>query len=61
MKDGTKIICIDDTKQKVLKIGNIYTVDTTLNAPDSKVFIKEWKRFSFSKSRFTLYSQDVVE
>ena len=61
MKDGTKIICIDDTKQKVLKKGSIYTVDTTLNAPEGRVFIKEWKRFSFSKSRFTLYSQDVVE
>ena len=59
MKDGTKIVCIDDTKQKVLKIGKVYTVDTTLNAPDGRVYIKEWKRFSFSKSRFVLHPQDV--
>lgn len=59
MKHGTKIICVDDTKQKVLKKGSIYTVDTTLNAPDGRAYIKEWKRFSFSKSRFILYSQYV--
>ena len=56
MKDGTKIVCVDDTKQKVLKKGSIYTVDITLNAPDGRVYIKEWKRFSFSKSRFVLSS-----
>lgn len=56
MKDGTKIICIDDTKQKVLKKGVIYTVDKTFKAPDGRVFIKEWERFSFSKDRF-----DIVE
>ena len=52
MKHDQKIVCVDDTKQKVLKKGNIYTVDTTLNAPDGRVFIKEWKRFSFAKDRF---------
>ena len=56
MKHGQKIKCIDDSKQKVLKLGEIYTVDRTFNAPDNRVFIKEWKRFSFSESRF-----EVVE
>ena len=54
MKHDQKIKCIDDSKQKVLKVGEIYTVDTTFNAPDNRVFIKEWKRFSFSISRFEL-------
>ena len=57
MKHNQKIICIDDTKQKVLKEGNIYTVDKTFNAPEGRVFIKEWKRFSFSKNRF----KEVIE
>ena len=56
LKNNQKIRCIDDSKQKVLKVGEIYTVDKTLNAPDNRVFIKEWKRFSFSMSRF-----EVVE
>ena len=53
-KPNQKIRCIDDSKQKVLKVGEIYTVDTTFNAPDNRVLIKEWKRFSFSMSRFEL-------
>lgn len=61
MNDETKIVCIDDTKQKVLKKGSIYTVDTTLNAPDGRVFIKEWKRFSFSKSRFELLVEERLQ
>lgn len=54
MKHDQKIKCIDDSEQKVLKVGEIYTVDKTFNAPDNRVFIKEWKRFSFSMSRFEL-------
>ena len=53
-KHNQKIKCIDDSKQKVLKVGEIYTVDTTFKAQDNRVFIKEWKRFSFSMSRFEL-------
>lgn len=52
LKHNQKIRCIDDSKQKVLKVGEIYTVDKTFNAPDNRVYIKEWKRFSFSISRF---------
>lgn len=47
-----KVVCVDDSDQKVLKIGKEYTVDKTFNAPDNRVFIKEWKRFSFLESRF---------
>lgn len=52
MKHGQKIKCVKVENQKVLKLNCIYTVDTTLNAPEDRVFIQEWKRFSFSKSRF---------
>lgn len=54
MKHNAKIRCIDDSKQKVLKLGEVYTVDKTFNAPDNRVYIKEWKRFSFSITRFEL-------
>lgn len=54
MLEGQKIICIDDSNQKVLKAGKIYTVDTTLNTTEDRVYVKEWKRFSFSKDRFKL-------
>ena len=51
-KHGEKVVCVDDSDQKVLKLGKIYTVDKTLNTSDNRVFIEEWKRFSFSESRF---------
>lgn len=58
MLEGQKIICIDDSNQKVLKAGKIYTVDTTLNTTEDRVYVKEWKRFSFSKDRFKLLGED---
>ena len=51
-KHGEKVVCVDDFDQKVLKLDKVYTVDKTLNTLDNRVFIKEWKRFSFSESRF---------
>ena len=56
LKYNQKVRCINDSKQKVLKVGQMYTVDTTLSTADDRVYIKEWKRFSFSMSRF-----EVVE
>ena len=53
-KHNQKIRCIDDSKQKTLKVGEIYTVDTTLSTTDNRVYIEEWKRFSFSMARFEL-------
>lgn len=51
-KHEEKVVCIDDSDQKVLKLGSLYTVDKTFNAPDNRVFIEEWKRFSFLEIRF---------
>lgn len=51
-KHGEKVVCVDASDQKVLKLCSLYTVDKTFNAPDNRVLIKEWKRFSFSESRF---------
>ena len=51
-KHEEKVVCVDDSDHKVLKLGKVYTIDKTFNAPDNRVFIKEWKRFSFSESRF---------
>ena len=58
MLEGQKIICIDDSNQKVLKVGKIYTVDTTMNVVEDRVYVKEWKRFSFSKDRFKLLGEN---
>ena len=58
MLEGQKIVCIDDSNQKVLKAGKIYTVDTTLTTTEDRVYVKEWKRFSFSKDRFKLIGED---
>lgn len=51
-KHGEKVVCVDASDQKVLKLGSTYTVDKTLNTSDNRVFIEEWKRLSFSESRF---------
>ena len=51
---GDKIRCIDGSKQKTLELGKVYTVDTSMNTTDGRVYIKENKRFSFLKSRFKL-------
>ena len=53
-EDGDKIRCIDGSKQKTLELGEVYTVDTSMNTTEDRVYIKENKRFSFLKSRFKL-------
>ena len=50
MLEGQKLLCINAENQKVLKTGKIYTVD--------RVYVKEWKRFSFSKDRFKLLGEN---
>lgn len=54
MKDGTKLLCIDDTKQSVVKQGNTYTayVRDGINAGKGKVYIHEHKRFALKLDRF---------
>ncbi|AZF88405.1 hypothetical protein TAC_0004 [Acinetobacter phage TAC1] len=53
LKDGDKIICIDDSGQKVVKKGSIYTVkELDISGDRDRVWIKDYKRFSFKISRF---------
>lgn len=56
-EDGDKIRCIDGSKQKTLELGKVYTVDTSMNTTEDRVYIKENKRFSFLKSRFKLLEE----
>lgn len=58
MLEGQKLLCINAENQKVLKTGKIYTVDTTLSTTEDRVYVKEWKRFSFSKDRFKLLGEN---
>ena len=53
-EDGDKIRCIDDSEQNTLKLSEVYTVDTSMNTTEDRVYVKENKRFSFLKSRFKL-------
>ena len=39
--------------------SEIYTVDTTMKTTDNRVYIKEWKRFSFSKNRFEIVDEYI--
>ena len=56
-EDGDKIRCIDGSKQKTLGLGKVYTVDTSMNTTEDRVYVKENKRFSFLKSRFKLLEE----
>ena len=56
-EDGDKIRCIDGSEQNTLKLNEVYTVDTSINTTDNRVYIKENKRFSFLKSRFKLVEE----
>ena len=53
-EDDDKIRCINGSKQKTLELGKVYTVDTSKNTTEDRVYVKENKRFSFLKSRFEL-------
>ena len=39
-------------------LGKVYTVDTSMNTTEDRVYIKENKRFSILKSRFELVGSD---
>ena len=52
IKENTRLVCIDDSKQKVLKEGKIYTVH---EIDRNRVYVKEWMRFSFLLSRFEVH------
>ena len=59
MYEGQKIRCVNIDNQKVLKLGEIYTVDKTMSTTGNRVYIKEWKRFSFSKDRFEIVGENI--
>lgn len=48
-----KLKCINDKGQKVLKLNGIYS---SIKVDGNRVWINEWKRFSFLLDRF-----EVVE
>lgn len=50
----TKLKCINDNGQKVIKKGRVYTV---LKMDGGRVYIKEYKRFSFLFSRFEVIDE----
>lgn len=56
-EDGDKIRCIDDSQQNTLKLNEIYTVDTSMNTTENRVYVKENKGFSFLKNRFKLLEE----
>lgn len=46
---GTKLVCVDDSNQKVLKKGSVYTCNGYMG---KNVLIKEYKRYGFKEERF---------
>ncbi len=54
MREGQKIKCINANKNRVLKLGGVYTV---LKDDGDRVYIDEYKRFSFLKSRFEVINE----
>lgn len=56
-QDGDKIKCIDNKGVNSLEFGKVYTVDTSMNTADNRVWLKEVRRFSFLKSRFELVEE----
>ena len=49
MNKNDKIKCTNDQGQKILKVGNIYSV---MRDDGDRIYINEHKRFSFLKNRF---------
>lgn len=60
MRDGTKLRCIRDAGQKIVKVGGIYTayVRDGICAGEDKVYIHEHKRFALSLNRFEVLNSD---
>lgn len=55
MEIGDKIRCVDASKQSILKEGHIYTVMSIDR--ENRVYIEEYKRFSFLRDRFVVGGQ----
>lgn len=57
IKDGTKLRCINDTGQSIVKLGKVYTAWVRDGVGiEGRVHIKEHKRFAILINRF-----EVVE
>lgn len=50
IEKGVSLVCVDDSNQKILKRGKIYTVLELDRG--GRVYIEEHKRFSFLIKRF---------
>ena len=59
MQDGTKLLCIDDSKQRIVKQGKIYTalVRDGFNSVTGRVHIHEHKRFALLLNRFKIIQE----
>lgn len=62
LKPNTKLRCINDSNQKVLVKGEIYTVSDDVHhkdqsQKDGRVYLNEWKRFSFLINRFEVIEE----
>lgn len=55
MEIGDKIRCVDASKQSILKESHIYTVMSIDR--ENRVYIEEYKRFSFLRDRFVVGGQ----
>ena len=49
-----KLRCVDDSNQKVLKVGEVYTV---IEIEGHRVYIEEYRRYSFLLSRFEVVNE----
>lgn len=61
IKDGDKLLCVDASKQRIVKEGQTYTayVRDGINAGEDRVYIKEHKRFALLLSRFKLITKEL--
>lgn len=59
MRDGTRLLCIDGSKQRIVKQGEVYTalVRDGFNSGKGRVHIHEHKRFALLLSRFKIIQE----
>lgn len=54
VRNGTKLLCVDDTGQHIVRKGRVYTalVRDGFNSGKGRVHIQEHKRFALLLNRF---------
>ena len=57
--NGTKLLCVDDSKQSIVRKGRVYTalVRDGFNSGAGRVHIQEHKRFALLSSRFEVIDE----